>query len=166
MFPTCNYRHHCSDYPGTCALFSEVSRDSKACLCGSLWCCIILTGCCPTLGLPWNVAKGAECKNKLPSRERQLCQLAQRESPCGTKRQDQYHGPGKPNSFPPGVFMALLRAVYFILLSFFISTCCFQRFSSPSSNEGEIGKDILRGRGPLTAFLRVAFLAFTGTHSL
>ena len=118
MFPTCNYRHHCSDNPGTCALFSEVSRDSKACLCGSLWCCIILTGCCPTLGLPWNVAKGAECKNKLPSRERQLCQLAQRESPCGTKRQDQYHGPGKPNSFPPGVFMALLRAVYFILLSF------------------------------------------------
>lgn len=54
----------------------------------------------------------------------------------------------------------LYWAVYFILLSCFISTCCFQRFGSPSSNENQ-GKKILRGRGPLAAFVRVAFPAFT-----
>lgn len=102
----------------------------------------------PYPGAPLKCCQGWRVQSKDPPthpRKRKAIVPVGSVSPCGSKRQDQYHGPGKPNSFPPSVFMAPLRAVYFILLSFFISTCCFQRFSSPSSNEGELGKDILRG---------------------
>lgn len=152
--------------------FLEVSRDWRAFLCDFLSCCIVLIVkilSCP--GAPLKCCQKCRSSKRRTPREKQLCQVALRALE-GQRAGLDFMAQG--NQIP---FLLVHScqgswshgAIYYVLLSCFMPTCCFLRFCPPVPKRRIKGRKSseIEGHRQSHSMVRVAFLSLhLGTSSI